>query len=364
MSGSPTIAEIRLREAEQRRLEEERRRRAEQEQRRREEAERRARLALSAELRGALEHEAEQLRVAVSELRAEARSSGSMFTVHHVESEIEAVRRALDSPEALSSSLVKLRAMAASVAILREHITRNAAALTSERDAIQREAEEEARRLAEVQHSREVDNYRQVILASTELRARIEGIEADDVAMAWSSGAVEAVRAELRGIEQTSDPAALARDLSARLDAALDHAQVRQLAEEQRAYVVASLQDGLRQLGFQVDDAVLVGEDEGEVAFRANRVDRRWIEVNVPLEGHVFYDVDGSDRITERGIDGLAYTSCDETEARLQTLHADIAERFGIQAGELFWETKDPNRKRLNANDLPSGGGTESRNRG
>lgn len=364
MSGSPTIAEIRLREAEERRLEDERRRRAEEERRRREEAERRARLALIAQLRGSLDHETTQLREAVAQLRTETQASGGRWSVHHVEPEIEAARRAADSPEALAASLGKIRAMAASVASLREHLARSAAALASEQDAFRREAEEEARRLAEAERSSAAERHRQVVLASTELRARIAGIQADEVTMAWSSAEVEAVSVTLGRIEAAADPAATARDLHARLDAALEHAQVRQLAEERRAYVVASLQDGLRQQGFQVGDPVLVGEGAGEVAFRASRADRRWVEVNVPLEGHVFYDVDGTDRITERGTDGLSYTSCDDTEARLEALHADLAERFGLQAGELFWESKDPNRERRNANALPSGGPGASRTRG
>lgn len=364
MSGSPTIAEIRMREAEERRLEEERRRRAEEERRRREEAERRARLALIAQLRGALDREAAQLRTAVSELRAETQATKGPWSVHHVEPEIEAARRTADTPEALAASLGTIRAMAASVASLREHLGHRAAALALEQDAFRREAEEEARRLADIGRSRAADRQRQIVLASTELLARIAGIEDDEVTMAWSSAEVEAVRADLGAIEGSADPSASARALHARLDAALEHAQVRQLAEERRAYIVASLQDGLRRQGFQVGAPVLVGAGEGEVAFRASRADRRWVEVNVPLEGHVFYDVDGTDRIAERGSDGLSYTSCDETEARLEALHADLAERFGIQSGELFWESKDPNREKRNANALPSGGPAATRTRG
>lgn len=364
MSGSPKYAEIQMREAEERRLEEERRRRAEEERRRREEAERRARIALIAQLRGALDHEATLLRAAVSALRSEAQSSGSPFTIHHVEREIEAVRRVADSPEALSASLGKLRVMAASVAALRGHAAQSAAALASDQAAIRREAEDEARRLMEAEHSKEADRQRQAVLSSTELRARLEGIRADDIAMAWSSAEVEAVDAALGGIDRSADPSTLARGLHGRLDAALEHAQVRQLAEERRAYVVASLQDGLRQQGFQVGDAVLVGAGDGEVTFRASRADRRWVEVNVPLQGHVFYDVDGTDRITEGGGDGLAYTGCDDAEARLEALHSELAQRFGIQAGELLWESKDPNRDRRNANSLPSGGPSATRKQG
>ncbi len=364
MSGSPKYAEIQMREAEERRLVEGRRRRAEEERRRREEAERLAQIALVAQLRGTLNQEAAQLRAAVSALRSETEASGCPFTIHHIEAEIEAVRRAVDSPEALSASLGKLRVMAGSVASLRGQVARSAAALASEQDDIRREADAEARRLMQVEQSKEADRQRQALLASTGLQARLEGIRADGVAMAWSSAEVEAVGAALVDIERSPDPSGRARGLHSRLDAALEHAQVRQLAEERRAYIVASLQDGLRQQGFQVGDAALVGVGEGEVAFRASRVDRRWVEVNVPLQGHVFYDVDGTDRITEGGSDGLVYTGCDEAEARLEALHAELAQRFGIQAGELFWESKDPLRERRNANSLPSGGPSATRKKG
>jgi hypothetical protein len=244
-------------------------------------------------------------------------------------------------------------------------MARQAAALQVEQEALRREAEEEANRLAAAASSARAERHSLVLRLAGALRVRIDGIVADEVTMAWSQPEVEAVQNEIAAIEQAQDPEAVAVALHERLDAALAHAQVRQLAEEKRAYIVAALQDGLRQQGFQVGEAVLVGDSEvGEVAFRAVRADRRWVDVNVPLEGHVFYEVDGIDRITERGADGLSYTSCDETEARLEALHADLADRFGVKAGELFWESKDPNRERRNANALPSGGPSATRKQG
>ena len=183
--------------------------------------------------------------------------------------------------------------------------------------------------------------------------------------MTWSGEEVRAVSAAVDTLPTTTDPDEAIKDLGARLDEALAHAQVRQLAEERRAYIVQSLQEGLRKQGFQVGEAVLVGSDlQGEVAFRAVRADSRWVDVNVPPEGHVFYDVDGTDRITEPGADGLHYTSCDETEGRLEALHEDLNQRFGIEAGELFWETKDPNRRQRNAKELPGSGPAATRERG
>ena len=365
MSGSPTIAEIRMRQEEERRLEDERRRRAEEERRRREEAERRARLALIAHLRGSLDDEVSHLQTELATLRAEVHASGSPFNIHLVEPEIRAAQEAANRPEALAAALGQVRAIAASVSELHAHVAREAAALSSEQEALRLEADAEAQRLVDATTSGEAEHERQVLQVTGELRVRLEGVEADEVTMTWSRAEVEAVRTAMVEIERAQHPESLAAELHRRLDTALEHAQVRQLAEEKRAYILEALQDGLRQQGFQVGDAILVSDDQtGEVAFRAIRADRRWVEVNVPLEGHVFYDVDGMDRITERGADGLVYTSCDETEARLEALHADLANRFGIKTGELFWETKDPNREGRNANSLPSGGPSATRKQG
>jgi hypothetical protein len=365
MSGSPTFAEIRMRQEEERRLAEERRRRAEEERRRREEAERRARLALIAHLRESLDNEVANLEAELAVARADVHGSGSGFNLPVVEPQVQAARAAENIPEALSAALGRVRALSASVSALRGHLARQAEALEAEQAVLRREAEEEAQRLAAAASSKQAERQSKSLKAVGDLRVRIEGIEADVVTMAWSRPEVEAVKHQAASVERADEPEEVAAELHARLDGALEQAQERQLAEEKRAYIVAALQDGLRQQGFQVGDAVMVGDtDQGEVAFRAVRADRRWVDVNVPLQGHVFYEVDGTDRITERGTDGLVYTSCDETEARLESLHADLAERFGIKAGELFWESKDPNRESRNANALPSGGPSATRKQG
>jgi len=365
MSGSPTVAEIRMREEEERRLAEERRRRAEEERRRREEAERRARLALIGQLRATLDSEADHLEAEMASLRSEVHASGSVFNLPLIEPQFHAALATEDSPETLAAALGKVRAISSGVAELRGHMARQAVALQAEQDAFLREAEEEARRLEDAASTRQAERQSQILRLVGKLQVRLEGIAADEVTMAWSQEEVEAVQFGTGTVEQAQDPEVVAAELHGRLDAALAHAQVRQLAEERRAYIVAALQNGLSQQGFRVGDAVLVGDTKhGEVAFRAVRADSRWVDVNVPLEGHVFYEVDGSDRITEKGQDGLVYTSCDETEARLEALHTDLAERFGIKAGGLFWESKDPNRESKNANALPSGGPAATRKQG
>ncbi|NOY26762.1 MAG: hypothetical protein GXP62_12890, partial [Oligoflexia bacterium] len=248
MSGSPTIAEIRMREAEERRLVEERRLRAEEERRRREEAERRARLALAAELRATLEAEASQLRGALATLRSEVQATCNPVTVLHVESQIDAAQAgAGDSPEAVARSLAAVRAIATSIAALRENVRSRAVALEAARDELAQEAAAEAQRLAQAANSETAVRNGQAIAEATALRARVEGIRADDVAMAWSQDEVTAVEAAIEDLGGAPDPTALARALGQRLDDALAHAQDRQLAEERRAYVVSALQDGLRE---------------------------------------------------------------------------------------------------------------------
>lgn len=366
MSGSPTAAEIRLRQEEERRLAEERRRKAEEERRRREEAERRARIALANQLRATLAEESSRLRLSVGELRAAASSAAVPGGIPHVEAQIDQVVAGAGSePESIGAALGKVRAIARSIATLGGNLAAQAAAAASEQETIRREAAAEAARLAVAAQSSEAARHAALTTATSELEIRLAGLQADEVTMAWSGEEVRAVADAVASLAGSSAPTEAARELNARLDAALAKAQDRQLAEERRAWIVAALQDGLRAQGFQVGEATLVGRGfDGEVAFRAVRSDRRWVDVNVPVEGHVFYDVDGTDRVTERGMDGAAYTSCDETEARLEALHADLTDRFGIAAGELFWETKDPHRKRRNANSLPSGGPAATRKQG
>lgn len=366
MSGSPTAAEIRLREQEERRLAEERRRKAEEERRRREAAERRARIALTNQLRASLGDETAQLRSAIGALRASASDAAIPGGIPHLEAQIDMVVAGAGSePESVSAALTKVRTIARGVTTLRANVASFTAAIDSEQDVIRREAAAEAARLTVAAESAEATRQSIIAALMTELRVRLAGIEADEVTMAWSGDDVRSVAEALSDLPESSSPAEVAVALNRRLDDSLARAQVRQLAEERRAYIVAALQDGLREQGFQVGGATLVGSGfDSEVAFRAIRADRRWVDVNVPVEGHVFYDVDGTDRITERGADGALYTSCDETEARLEALHADLAERFGVAAGDLFWETKDPNRERRNANALPSGGPAATRKQG
>ncbi len=370
MSGSPTYAEIQLREAEERRLAEERRRRAEEERKRREEAERRARIELANRLRATLATEASRLKADLNALRVAAVEGALAGGVPHLEPQIDAVvAAAVGGPEMVTQALGQVRATAARVTTLRDGLAKQAAAVASIQDDVRREAAQEAARIAvafrSAEASAEASREHATINLIADLQARVAGVEADEITMAWSGDEVHAVAVAIEAVRAAQDPQEAARTLGERLDQALQHAQARQLAEERRAYIVTSLQQGLREQGFQVSDATIVGDEAtGEVAFRAVRADRRWVDVNVPLAGHIFYDVDGTDRITERATDGLAYTSCDETEARLEALHADLDQRFGIEAGELFWESKDPQRQRRNANELPTGGPSATRKQG
>lgn len=328
------------------------------------EARRLARAQAAAEMRSVLGQEADRLRQDLRDLRARSAAG----EVGHIEPQIDAaVASAGQSPETAASALEQVRAISVQVNGAQANVDHEKRRLSAAQDALRREAELEAEALrqGEEAKSERDDLQHRVQIAQGELRVRVSGIEADDVAMTWSGEEVRAVSAAVDTLPTTTDPDEAIKDLGARLDEALAHAQVRQLAEERRAYIVQSLQEGLRKQGFQVGEAVLVGSDlQGEVAFRAVRADSRWVDVNVPPEGHVFYDVDGTDRITEPGADGLHYTSCDETEGRLEALHEDLNQRFGIEAGELFWETKDPNRRQRNAKELPGSGPAATRERG
>lgn len=379
MSGSPTWAEMQLEKERQRKLEEERRRKAEEERRRREEAERRAREELEARLREEMSTMVQSLNQRLSQ----ARGMGTSTPIPYLEPEIERIRaHAGTSAEGMAAALSRLgqlrlvldSVIGASVQAEKDRqamqdLVRSEAAAEARR--LRQEAETRARldaeaaRLQAVLHEAATAKAARIAELRVTLATRLAGLDADEVTTTWEGAALASVRAAVEHLETSENPDTTAQDLNRKIDEALARAQVRQLAEERRAYIVESLRAGLANQGFRVGDAVLVSDSlDAEVSFRAVRADRRWVDVNVSVDGPVIYEVDGTDRRVERAPDGNVYSRCDETEARLEALHADLAEQFGIQAGELLWEAKDPNRNKRNANALPSGGPSATRSRG
>lgn len=365
MSGSPKWSEIQLEQQRQRALEEERRRRAEEERRLREEAERRAREELARELARQLNAEVIQLRTALVNARAHSWAADIPGGIPYLEPQLDGLVGAAGStPEGLAAALARARHLAAGLDRLSLDGQARQARVAEDQDALRAEATELARR----QRSDQIDQDREARLAALRvtLITRLAGLNADEITLTWEGEEVGSVEREIDTLAESEDPDNRATDLHRRLDEATARAQVRQLAEERRAYIVESLRAVLREQGFQVGDPELLGDTglDGEVVFRAARVDQRRLDVSVAVDGPVVYTIDGVEQQPEQGGDGMIYTRCDSTEERLEALHADLASRFGLEAGPLLWESRDPDRLRRTANELPGGAPAVARGRG
>jgi hypothetical protein len=83
------------------------------------------------------------------------------------------------------------------------------------------------------------------------------------------------------------------------------------------------------------------------------------ISVSVPVDGEVFYDVDGYSKQTVAVVGGGQAAVCDEAEQVIGEMHDVLAAQFGVQMGELDWEGKNPQRQLRQAERLPQSGGRE-----
>lgn len=198
---------------------------------------------------------------------------------------------------------------------------------------------------------------------ANELTVKLDALSRDEVTMAWVALEFQQLRQEqqelLSAVESNDFQRVRAgcSNMETQLASAVARAQSRQLEAEKRQYIVDGLVKVLRSQGFAVAPPELANENDfgSTVLVHAMRPDHRAIDVQIPMSGRVEYDVDGYARRVERQQDGAFTTSCEEAEERLERLHHQLAEDFGIQMDELTWDLKEPLRKERNAQSLPTG---------
>ena len=89
------------------------------------------------------------------------------------------------------------------------------------------------------------------------------------------------------------------------------------------------------------------------MVFQASSGSGKSVLVSVPVEGEVWYEVDGYTKTTSAGISGDVTLACDEGERVLQEMHTRLDEEFNVEMSEIWWEGKDPNRNLRRADVLP-----------
>lgn len=190
----------------------------------------------------------------------------------------------------------------------------------------------------------------------------VTGLKADPVVMRWHSHSMTELENQLRQAqqaivaEQFDQPNQILAKVQAQEKQMIEEANIAQLKADKRDYITQSIVATLQDMGFAV--LSVTDEHEGHPStakvFTATGAGRA-ISVNVPVEGQVWYDVDGYAKNTIASVaDGSPVATCDEAEAVLTEMHSALQQEFGIQMGEISWQGKDPNRTTRTATDLPT----------
>lgn len=129
-----------------------------------------------------------------------------------------------------------------------------------------------------------------------------------------------------------------------------------QLKAEQRDYIADSIAQSLEEMGFNLvyRQAEHPDHPASAIILGAATNSGKGISVSVPVEGEIYYDIDGYTKTSTTNVNGQVTASCDEAEGAIAELHELLQAEFGINMSELWWEGKDPDRIIRKADELPN----------
>ncbi|XZO02554.1 MAG: hypothetical protein ACM65L_01800 [Microcoleus sp.] len=195
-----------------------------------------------------------------------------------------------------------------------------------------------------------------------ELEALIIGLKADPVAKRWQIHLIDELATQLQtGIaavaaEQFDQPALILAAAKTQEQQIIATANAAQIQADQRDYIAKSIAETLAEMGFFVNEPQLEDSRYPNAALilKAATNSGKGISISVPVEGEVWYDVDGYSKTTEAAVGGGTAAVCDEAEKVLTEMHDRLGAEFGIKMSEVTWEGKYPNRKLSGDDELPN----------
>jgi len=187
-----------------------------------------------------------------------------------------------------------------------------------------------------------------------ELNALIAGLQADPVLMRWQGSAIAQLATlvsqgqQAIADEQFESVTTLLAESRQRSQTLIAAANAAQLQADQRDYITDSIAQTLEEMGFSIVYRQPEDCDPASATILGAKTNSgKGISVSIPVQGEVFYDVDGYPKSTVAAV-------CDEAEQVLTEMHTVLADKFGVQMGELQWQGKDPNRQLRKADQIPS----------
>ncbi len=195
-----------------------------------------------------------------------------------------------------------------------------------------------------------------------ELEDLIIGLKADPVAKRWQTHLIDELATQLQtGIaalaaEQFDKPALILAAAKTQEQEIIATANAAQIQADQRDYIAKSIAESLAEMGFFVNKPELEDSRYPNAALilKAATNSGKGISISIPVEGEVWYNVDGYSKTTEAAVGGGTAAVCDEAEKVLTEMHDRLGAEFGINMSELTWEGKDPDRIIRKADDLPN----------
>ncbi|MEY3826542.1 MAG: hypothetical protein RLZZ148_1358 [Cyanobacteriota bacterium] len=193
------------------------------------------------------------------------------------------------------------------------------------------------------------------------IQAIITGIKADEVINRWQGNAIETLLTleqqteKAIALENFEETANLLNQVNTTQAEIIEKANQAQLKADQRDYIADSIAETLQEMGFSIvyRQPEYAEHPASAIILGAATNSGKSISVSVPVEGEVFYDVEGYSKQTLAAVGGGSAAVCDEAEGVITEMHEVLAEQFGVKMGELNWEGKDPNRQLRQADSLP-----------
>ena len=198
-----------------------------------------------------------------------------------------------------------------------------------------------------------------------QLQTAIAGLQADPVVMLWQEAEVwELIKVQQQAEkaiqqEQFAQTAVFLAQVQTSQAQIIATANAAQLKADQRDYIADSIAESLQEMGFSIvyRQPEQADHPASAIILGAATNSGKGISVSVPVEGEVFYDVEGYSKQTVAAVGGGSAPVCDEAEQVITEMHEVLAAQFGVQMGALDWEGKDPHRQLRKADSLPQAQG-------
>ncbi|NET51010.1 MAG: hypothetical protein F6K09_20465, partial [Merismopedia sp. SIO2A8] len=175
----------------------------------------------------------------------------------------------------------------------------------------------------------------------SDLQIMVAGLKADPAVMRWQAVAVQALATQMTMLQQAVQEGqvqaviAALTNLSQRHQTILDIAQAAERQAQRRDYIVDSIGQALQGMGFTITFRQPEHPDHpaSAIILGATTQTGKGVSVSVPVEGQVFYDVDGYEKRSATTVEGSPAAICDEAEQMLTDMHATLEDKFGRRLG-------------------------------